>query len=67
MHGEVGRECIRSESHLRCPSNASSRRRKMVCELDWRLTAFVSDTTMALVEDRALLRSSALDMENPGL
>ena len=32
-----------------------------------RLTAFVSDTTMALVEDGALLGSRQLDMGNSGL
>jgi hypothetical protein len=31
------------------------------------LTAFVSDTTMALVEDGALLGTSQLDMGNAGL
>ena len=31
------------------------------------LTAFVSDTTMALVEDGALLGSRQLDMGNSGL
>ena len=28
VHGGVGRECICGESHLRGPSNASSRRRR---------------------------------------
>ena len=31
------------------------------------LTAFVSDTTMALVEDGKVLGSRQLDMGNPGL
>ena len=31
------------------------------------LTAFVSDITMALVEDGEVLRSKKLDMENSGL
>ena len=31
-----------------------------------RLTAFVGDTTMALVEDGEVIGSSQLDMGNPG-
>lgn len=57
----------RGESHLRCPSKASSRRRQMACEFDGMLTAFVGDTTMALVEDGEVLGSRQLDIGNSAL
>jgi len=41
--------------------------KRWFCELDWMLTAFVSDTTMALVEDGEVLGSRQLDMGNSGL
>ncbi len=37
------------------------------CELDWNVPGLVSDTTMALVEDGALLWPRQSDMGNPGL
>ncbi len=59
--------CKRSEIHLRCLSNASfpTPTDGFVSLMVW-MTAFVSDATMALVEDGALLGSRQLDMGNSG-
>ena len=56
-----------SESHLYCPSSTSSRRYWMfVVILLGELTAFVSETTMALIHDGEVLGLRQLNMGNSG-
>ena len=63
----VGRDCKGSESHsgaLRTPVHYADR---WSCELGWVvgwLTAFVSETTMAVVEDAALPGPGQFDTGN---